>query len=128
MSRRRHPILAPAIAALAIALAASLTACGGGGEDTLPAPSMEQWQGRVNSFCSDGVQETLALVAPKATRDIPNDAQARAEILDNVRNEASPLPRPEGYGTQIETGSPGSTATSSCSARSLARRPTAATT
>ncbi len=69
----------------------------------MPAPSLAQWQGRVNSFCSDGVQETLALVPAKVTREIPNDAQARAEILANVRDEASPLPRPEGYNTQIET-------------------------
>ncbi len=103
MSRRTHPILAPALTALAIAVTVPLTACGGGGEDTLPAPSLEQWQGRVNGFCSDGVQETLALVPAKTTRQIPNDAQARAEILANVRDESSPLPRPEGYNTQIET-------------------------
>lgn len=102
MSRPRHPIFAPALAAMALALGVPLAACGGS-DSTLPSPSLEQWQGRVNSFCSDGVQETLALVSPKTTAQIPRDAQARAEILDNVRDESAPLPRPDGYDGQIET-------------------------
>lgn len=101
MSRRRRRILAPALAVLALALAVPLAACGGS-DSTLPSPSLEQWQGRVNGFCSDGIQEALALVSPKSTAQIPKDAQARAEILDNVRDEAAPLPRPDGYDSQIE--------------------------
>ncbi len=103
MIRPPHKLRAARPLALALAALATAAIAGcGGGEQTLPSPSLEQWQARVDGFCSDGIQETLALVPPKTTRQIPADAQARAEILDNVRDEAAPLPRPDGYDSQIE--------------------------
>ncbi len=85
------------------ALAAPLAACGDDEEaPTLPPPSLEQWQARVNGYCSDGIQEAVALPLPTTTRDVPADARARAEILVTVYNAVIPLPPPEGKSDFID--------------------------
>lgn len=92
-------------AALIAALTIPLAACGGdddGVADPLPPPSLEQWQVRVEQFCSDGIQNAVAIPLPQSTRDIPDDARARAEILVTTRDAVLPLARPEGEGETIE--------------------------
>lgn len=85
-------------AALALFAALSLAACGGddGEMTTFPAPSLEQWQVRVDGYCSDGIQEAVALPLPTSTKELPDDARGRADILVTVRDAVLPLPRPEG--------------------------------
>jgi hypothetical protein len=87
-------------AALAATFILPLAACGGGDDDdqmtTFPPPSIEQWQARVDGFCSDGIQEAVALPLPRSTKELPDDARGRAEILVTVRDAVLPLPRPEG--------------------------------
>lgn len=91
----------------ALALAAALVAVPAGcGDDeevpALPPPSLEQWQARVNGYCSDGIQEAVALPLPTTTRDVPADARARAEILVTVHDAVIPLPPPEGQSDFID--------------------------
>ena len=92
-----------AIALLSVALAVGLAACGGDDEvPTLPPPSLEQWQARVNGYCSDGVQEAVALPLPQTTRQVPEDAQARASILLDVHDAVLPLAQPPDEATNID--------------------------
>lgn len=89
-------------AVAALALAASLAACGGDdGPTQAITPSLEQWQVRVDGYCSDGVQEAVALPLPTSSKQIPDDARARADILVTVRDAVLPLPRPEGEEERI---------------------------
>ncbi len=69
---------------------------------TLPPPSLEQWQARVNGYCSDGIQEAVALPLPETTRQVPEDAQARAAILVDVHNAVLPLAQPPDQATEID--------------------------
>jgi hypothetical protein len=91
---------------LALAFVLPLAACGGDdGEDqmtTFPAPSLEQWQVRVDGYCSDGIQEAVALPLPRSTEELPDDARGRAAILITVRDAVLPLPQPEGEGDTID--------------------------
>jgi hypothetical protein len=88
----------------AAVIAAGLAACGDGDEvPTLPPPSLEQWQARVNGYCSDGIQEAVALPPPETTRQVPQDSQARAAILIDVHNAVLPLAQPSGSETAINT-------------------------
>ena len=90
-------ILRAASAALALVIVLSLAACGDDEEvETLPGPSLEQWQLRVDGYCSDGIQEAVALPLPTSTKEVPDDARGRAEILVTVRDAVLPLPRPDG--------------------------------
>ena len=97
------PKLIAAFAAAA-AVAVGLAACGGDDETTpqLPPPSLAQWQGRVNAFCSDGIQEAIALPLPQTTEALGPDAQARAEILTTVRDAVLPLPQPPDQAGEID--------------------------
>jgi hypothetical protein len=93
-----------ATAALGAVLAVGLAACGDDEEvPTLPPPSLEQWQARVNGYCSDGVQEAVALPLPQTTRQVPEDAQARASILLDVHDAVLPLAQPPEQTTQINS-------------------------
>jgi len=90
-------------AALAALLGTGLAACGDDEEvPTLPPPSLDQWQARVNGYCSDGVQEAVALPPPQTTRQVPEDSQARAAILTDVHNAVLPLAQPPDQATQID--------------------------
>ena len=92
-----------AIALLSVALAVGLAACGGDDEvPTLPPPSLEQWQARVNGYCSDGIQEAVALPLPQTTRQVPADAQGRAAILLDVHDAVLPLAQPPDQATDID--------------------------
>lgn len=94
-----------AAVAATLALAAGVAACGdddGVETPTLPPPSLEQWQAKVNGYCSDGVQEAVALPLPTTTREVPADARARAEILVTVHDAVIPLPPPEGKGDFVD--------------------------
>jgi len=93
-----------ATTALALLLGIALAACGGDDEEvpTLPPPSLEQWQARVNGYCSDGIQEAVALPPPQTTRQVPEDSQARAAILIDVHDAVLPLAQPPDQATQID--------------------------
>jgi hypothetical protein len=96
-------ILRAASATVALALLLTLAACGGDDEPEPPLrPSLEQWQLRVDGYCSDGIQEAVALPLPTSTKQLPNDARGRAEILVTVRDAVLPLPRPEGEEEKID--------------------------
>jgi hypothetical protein len=101
----RRPV--PLILAFALLLlAVPLAACGdeeGDVAEALPPPSLEQWQARVDGYCSDGIQEAVALPLPTNSRQLPNDARARAEILITVRDAVLPLARPEGKQDTVDS-------------------------
>lgn len=56
-------------------------------EDNPPEQlSDEEWVGRADGFCSDGIQEATALPLPSRRGDLAADAAQRAEIVTNVRD------------------------------------------
>jgi hypothetical protein len=101
-----RPVILRALAAAStLAVVLSLSACGLSGDETVetfPPPSLEQWQAKVDLYCSDGIQEVVALPLPRTTDEVPDDALGRADILITVRDAVLPLPRPEGEEETIQ--------------------------
>lgn len=88
-------------ALLAAILGLGLGGCGDEEPQAGDPLDFETWKVRAASYCSDGIQEGVALPLPSNDRQLAADAAQRAEILLTVRDAVLPLGAPDGKGPQV---------------------------
>lgn len=67
-----------------------------GGEESTGSPAVQpSWAERADAYCSDGLQETVALPLPATAREVAADADARIGIVATVRDGIYTLGDPD---------------------------------
>lgn len=78
----------------AIALIVAFGPWGGSDDAGATGTTEETWTAKANAFCADGIQETSALTLPSSARQVAADAEARIQIVANVRDGIYTLGEP----------------------------------